>query len=321
MTKRVGLRTDGRQWTFAMLTVLTFSLSWSAAAQQLQQQGTKALAAEIVSKARQQQKRRIAVVPFRELEGKGTLLSAFLAEELTTHLFEAESVEIVERTLLDRAMTELRLNATGAIDPDSAKRIGKMIGADALVVGTIADLTSTVAVNCRLIDTEKGTVFAAAQTRIVKDDDIKRLMGVSLTTSAAGAQLPEPQGTPAPTPKLRSAADGFTFELQSCRISAGGVVCEFLVTNEREDFALRLDNDSRFIDDRGRQFQAARLFVGNQQTAKYGQGATVVAGVPTPARIIFENVAQDIGRITLLEVKGFARNWYTVQFRNIQPSR
>jgi TolB-like protein len=289
-------------------------------AQQLQQQGTQALAADIVAKAGQQRKRRIAVVPFRDLEGKQTLLSAFLAEELTTQLFETKGVEIVERTMLDKVMAELKLNASGVIDADTAKKLGRVIGVDALVTGTITDLTGSVAVNCRLIDTQTGEVFAAAQTRIVKDEDIRRLLGASvaqMSTVGPKGSAPEQSGGGQTVRRQRAAADGFTFELQECRSSAGGVICEFVITNEREDFALRLDNDSRFIDDRGRQFEASRLMIGNQETRKFGRGVTVVARVPTPARVIFENVGTSIERITLLEVKGFARNWYTVQFRNV----
>jgi TolB-like protein len=151
--------------------------------QQLQHQGTKELATQIAQKAQAAKKRRVAVVPFRELVGAATSLGPFLAEELTTHLFDAGGLQIVERTLLDKVFNELKLDATGAIEPDTAKQVGRLLGADALVTGTITDLTSVVAINCRLIDTQTGEVFSAAQTRLVKDDDIRRLMGVPLAKS------------------------------------------------------------------------------------------------------------------------------------------
>lgn len=138
--------------------------------------GIKELAMQITANAAKQEKQRIAVLPFHELDGQPTVLGTYLAEELVTNLFELGNFKIVERQLLDKVMGELKVQRSGAIDPSTAKEIGRITAADAIVTGSITELESSVAVNCRLIDTTTGEVFGAARTKITKDDDVTKIM-------------------------------------------------------------------------------------------------------------------------------------------------
>lgn len=138
--------------------------------------GIVELATQITTSAAKQEKRRIAVLPFRELDGQPTVLGTYLAEELVTNLFQLGNFKIVERQLLDKVMSELRIQRSGAIDPSTAKEIGRITAVDAIVTGSITELENFIAVNCRLIDTTTGEVFGAAQTKIAKDDDVTKIL-------------------------------------------------------------------------------------------------------------------------------------------------
>jgi curli biogenesis system outer membrane secretion channel CsgG len=154
--------------------------------------GIKELATQITTSAAKQEKQRIAVLPFHELDGQPTVLGTYLAEELVTNLFQLGNFKIVERQLLDKVMGELRIEQSGAIDPKTAKEIGRIAAVDAIVTGSITDLESFVAVNCRLIDTTTGEVFGAAQTKITKDNDVKKIMTTALvpgSTTASGTGM------------------------------------------------------------------------------------------------------------------------------------
>jgi curli biogenesis system outer membrane secretion channel CsgG len=158
--------------------------------------GIASLATDIVAKVAKEQKRRVAVVPFRQLDGSTIPLDSYLSEELLTAFFSAGKFAVVERSLLDKLLGEIKLGNTGIIDPSTAQRIGKMAGADAIVTGTTTLLKSSVAVNCRLIDTQTGLVFSAAQVRIVVDDDVRTLLGSGAPPSATSPTGTE--GMPAP---------------------------------------------------------------------------------------------------------------------------
>jgi curli biogenesis system outer membrane secretion channel CsgG len=156
-------------------------------AQKTLDNGVSELASQITSSATKSDKQRIAVLPFHELDGQATILGTYLAEELVTKLFQLGNFKIVERQLLDKVMGELRIQRSGAIDPATAKEIGRIAAVDAIVTGSITELGSHVAVNCRLIDTTTGEVFGAAQTKVAKDEDVTKIMNLVVTPAGASS--------------------------------------------------------------------------------------------------------------------------------------
>jgi curli biogenesis system outer membrane secretion channel CsgG len=172
----------------ALLATIVLLTSPALIAQKTVSDGIKELATQISTSAAKQEKQRIAVIPFHELEGQPTIFGTYIAEELVTNLFQLGNFKIVERQLLDKVLGELKVEQTGAIDPATAKQVGKIAGVDAIVTGSITDLNTMVAVNCRLIDTTTGEVFAAAKTMIAKDDDVAKIMTTVLTPGEAGAR-------------------------------------------------------------------------------------------------------------------------------------
>ncbi|MCU1231273.1 MAG: hypothetical protein JWO97_4157 [Acidobacteria bacterium] len=166
----------------AILVLVGCLLAFPAVAQKTLGDGVKELATQISAGVAKQQKQKIAVLPFRELDGQTTVLGTYLAEELVTNLFQMGNFEIVERQLLDKVLGELKTQQSGAVDPQTAKEIGRVAGVDAIVTGSITDLQSFVGINCRLIDTTTGKIFGAAQTKITKDDDVKKIMSTPMAT-------------------------------------------------------------------------------------------------------------------------------------------
>jgi TolB-like protein len=229
--------------------------------------GIKEMATQIIASVTEGNKRRVAVVAFRELDGQPTVLGAYLAESLTTHLFGAKGLQIVERTMLDRVMTEMKLGATGAINPSTAAQIGKLAGVDAIVTGSITDMQSSVAVNCRLIDVSTGSVFGAVETRIIKDDDMRAIMGKPM-----GPTSPEGPDSGGQKPQARSApttVQGFQFDLESCTRKGGAVTCTFWVTNQRSDRSFFIGSGVGVVgfkawDDRGNQYSGQQIQVANR---------------------------------------------------------
>jgi len=176
----------------------------AAIAQRILADGIRELSTQIAAKVTKEQKHKIAVLPFKELEGQRTVLGSYLAEELVTALFENPGFSIVERTMLDRVIGELKLDQSGLIDPETAKRVGKIAGVDAIVTGTITDLASYVAVNARLIDAQSGRIFAAAEVRIAKDDDVRKIMASQASVNAETEKADHANGAVDTGPTLGS---------------------------------------------------------------------------------------------------------------------
>lgn len=104
----------------------------------------------------------IAVVEFSDLSGNVSNLGRLLSEELITRLFATGNYKVIERLLLNKAIAEHKLQLQGLVDPKSAKELGKILGVDAIVSGTIADVGNSMRVNARLISTETGEILSVA---------------------------------------------------------------------------------------------------------------------------------------------------------------
>jgi len=78
--------------------------------------------------------KRVAVLPFGGPKG-------VLAADLLTQSLIAAGADVVERQRLDSVMQEQSLSSSGSFDPATAKQLGRLLGVDALFVGTVAEST------------------------------------------------------------------------------------------------------------------------------------------------------------------------------------
>jgi TolB-like protein len=102
----------------------------------------------------------LAVLYF-DYSGKNESLQALqkgLAQMLITDLTATETLRVVERERLQAVLQEQKLTATGKIDTKTAARIGKLLGARHLVLGSYFDVAGSLRVDARLVDVETGEI-------------------------------------------------------------------------------------------------------------------------------------------------------------------
>jgi len=110
----------------------------------------------------------VAVLPFTYPHDEVSSGSTLVAERLTTELVKRK-VSVVERSQMEKVQSELRLEMSGAIDAVSAKKLGKMLGVDAVITGTLVDFENReTEVNARLILTETGQILAAESATLTR---------------------------------------------------------------------------------------------------------------------------------------------------------
>ena len=143
---------------------------------------------QIVESLSHESKTKIAVIEFSDLNGNITEFGMYLSEELITRLFLTRKFDVIERQLLNQVISEQKLGMTGLIDDKSAIAIGKILGVDAIVSGSITDLGKSLKVNARIISTETGKVFGVAGTEILKDETVEKLMGIISTVQKEEVQ-------------------------------------------------------------------------------------------------------------------------------------
>jgi len=162
--------------TVIFTILLTLCGSMTVAYSQSLDEGLASLSDQIITGMSEGNKRKIAVIEFSNLDGRITELGKHLSEELITRLFTSKKFQVVERQLLNKIMQEYKLNVTGIIDATTAKKLGSILGVDAICSGTITDLVNSIKVNGRLVSTETGQIFSVASMKIEKDEVISSLM-------------------------------------------------------------------------------------------------------------------------------------------------
>jgi len=85
-----------------------------------------------------------------------------LRDMLVTALTETKKVDVVERRRLRQVLEEQKLGTTGFVDPETASRIGKLVGAEYTLLGRVVGKGGRVEVDVRLVSVQTGKVVAAA---------------------------------------------------------------------------------------------------------------------------------------------------------------
>jgi TolB-like protein len=112
---------------------------------------------------RRGQKIKIGIIEFQSLneEAKKDILGKVFSEVLTTSFVNSDAFKIIEREHIEKVVKELQLTQSGIVDPSSAKQIGKMVGADAILTGSVIKFGNDMRVDARIIEVESGIILTA----------------------------------------------------------------------------------------------------------------------------------------------------------------
>lgn len=127
------------------------------------------------------------------------------AEYLLQHLFTQGKFNVMDKTLAEDKMRAADWNITGLIDPDTAKKIGELLGVRYIVYGNVNDVTlsetgastagigldvSTVTVKAhiivRVMDVQTGKIISAAKGEGKSKGSFVRVKGGPIITLEIG---------------------------------------------------------------------------------------------------------------------------------------
>jgi len=91
----------------------------------------------------------------------------FAASEVMSHRFVAHGAfTVVERGEIGKLLSEQKLQASGAVDSDTAVRLGKVLGAGVILLGNIQKVDGKYQVNARLVNAETAEVLVSGYTEL-----------------------------------------------------------------------------------------------------------------------------------------------------------
>jgi len=103
----------------------------------------------------------VAVMEFEDTSPESTFpkCNRALQSFLTTDIAQCGDIVVVERARIDQVVKELKLADTGLLDPKQAATIGKMLMADAVLLGSIWVAGEEIRLDARLIHVATGSVI------------------------------------------------------------------------------------------------------------------------------------------------------------------
>jgi len=117
----------------------------------------------------------IAVLPFDNggSYGQGKedfdALQKGIAGMLISELGQNPSARVVEREGIQKLLEEQNLAAAGRVDPQSAAKIGKLVGARYVVLGSFIDFYGDFRVDVRLVNVETSEIVKVESNRAQRD--------------------------------------------------------------------------------------------------------------------------------------------------------
>ncbi len=99
---------------------------------------------------------------------------------LTTTLAKDKGLHLVERIQISKALENFKIEALGGIDFDAAVKIGKWLGADAVILGSLVREDNLFRIDARVIDVNTGNILTAAYSKGYEIMSIVDTLGIHI---------------------------------------------------------------------------------------------------------------------------------------------
>ncbi len=107
---------------------------------------------------------RVSVLPFKGEHPQAPGLGDGCSEAVVTELAGAAGVKLIERGQVDVEIKELDFQQSKYVDPATRAAIGKIGGAEIVILGNVGSVGDQVRLTARFVDVESGEVLATAKT-------------------------------------------------------------------------------------------------------------------------------------------------------------
>jgi len=271
---------------------------------------TEQLVAQLNSRA---EIRTVAIADFTNLDNQATPLGKFLAEECRTSLIGSTNrrFTVINRSQLEALMREAGMDADGLINSNTAARLGRINGIDAIVFGVLTPTAGFVRVNLQATHLETTNAVAGVKANITRTPSITALEKVNEQPVAKPAETDRnnkganPQGTEIiPNRSASSYRKGnIEMELRGCRQTGAQMECSLKITSRIHDTDLYIyTNGSRIMDaTAGYEYSPANLKLADQ----YGDDSvkkTIVGDHSAELILYFSNIRQALRQISRLDI-------------------
>ncbi|MFO7557988.1 MAG: CsgG/HfaB family protein [Desulfobacterales bacterium] len=136
------------------------------------------------------EKDRLAVMDFRA-DGLSQCNALRISELIRTEIINTGVYTVIERNQMDMVLKEQGIQQTGALSDEYALKVGELLSAQKILIGTAMRLGKSIIISGRIVDIEKGIAEFGAQQSAADEDELleattlfcKKLTGKSSHTT------------------------------------------------------------------------------------------------------------------------------------------
>jgi len=279
------------------LTLITLSVGRYVFAQSTIDQKVNDLAKPIIDEFPQTPKTRIAVVGFVNDEGRFNCLRNYLRREIASPLFASKKFTILEREFIDKIIEQNKIELDPVFNPDAAKKLGDLLGADVLLIGVVTNLGRDlpVRVKARCYSARTGEQVADATANIPRVEQLKSL----LSDDCAGEG-----GGEAGQSRQREAAkivpNSIEVELLKCRRDVNTVICQLRLTNKSSTSPVgRVHFGYSTLMDESSNVARLKQVLKDGNLTPYFE---IASGSTVQVELSFEGVSFNAKKVTVIEI-------------------
>lgn len=133
------------------------------------------------------QKAKIALLNF---ESSSKQFSDYVLDELTSELLETGKVTVVDRKNITAILNEMKFQYSGYVSDESMVSIGKMIGAQYIISGTLTNMETYYRFRIRIINVETAVIQRQITNELKKDRQVVYLLSGAYSAQEFERSIP-----------------------------------------------------------------------------------------------------------------------------------
>ena len=114
-------------------------------------------------------------------------LGRYIADKLTPYFTSSEQFSVLERAIIDKVIAEQQFQVSVFVDESSTQEFGKLLGAEAIISGSVSELDDAIYINAKVVGVTHGNLLTSVDVEVDKDSRLVALYR---------APLPKPKKAP-----------------------------------------------------------------------------------------------------------------------------
>jgi TolB-like protein len=115
--------------------------------------------------------------------------SIYVIDELTANFLDTRKLMVIDRKEIDLIRGELNFQFSGEVSDDSMQAVGKMLGAQTIVSGSLMEIGDTYRIVIRALSVQTATVEVQYRTDIANDNRVRALLATGKSNNGGNINV------------------------------------------------------------------------------------------------------------------------------------